>query len=381
VGLTGGIASGKSVLAGCLERSGCAVLDLDRLAHQVMAPGGPAYASVVAAFGRDVLAGDGTIDRKRLGAIVFRDAGERERLNAIVHPLVQAEEARRGASLETSGARVAVSEAALLVETGLHLRFDRLIVAHCSPEQQRLRLERRNGLSAEAAQARLDAQMPAASRLNFAHLSVDTSGSLSDTERAGSALADELLELSVRAIASPPGHDRLLAGLAAAAAASPFAARFIEEVVESGRIDLRRIAKRFGPASEPWYLPRGDSGNAPSAIAFPVVAHLLSRPLGNDRELVASAMASVGRSLGDDVTAWADGCALGLATAQRLAGGAAVQDDHLWQEWTRLARRWTGAAPRVASVDASRRLVSGGTAAESPAPLREVAARFLALAR
>ena len=145
VGLTGGIASGKSRVLERFAAAGFVTLDLDRVAHDVMAPGGAAHAAVLAAFGRGVRAADGSIDRKKLGPIVFGDAEARERLNAIVHPCVRDEEARRLAAVPARAGAVSVSDAALLVESGGHLRYDRLVVVWCSPEEQlrRLRSARR----------------------------------------------------------------------------------------------------------------------------------------------------------------------------------------------------------------------------------------------
>src|SRR6185436_19631204 len=130
VGLTGGIACGKSHVRARLAEHGLRTLDLDRIAHEVTARGGAAYGDVVRAFGRGVLAADGSLDRKALGALVFADGDSRGRLNAIVHPRVREEEARRADAWMDDLAAIVVSEAALLVEAGVHPRFDRLIVAH-----------------------------------------------------------------------------------------------------------------------------------------------------------------------------------------------------------------------------------------------------------
>ena len=120
VGLTGGIACGKSRVLVRLGAKGLATLDLDALGHHVMAPGGSAHDDVVAAFGSRILAPDGSIDRKSLGAVVFSDPAARRRLDALVHPRVRAEEAERAARLEAAGEAVLVSDAALLVEAGHH---------------------------------------------------------------------------------------------------------------------------------------------------------------------------------------------------------------------------------------------------------------------
>jgi dephospho-CoA kinase len=173
VGLTGGIASGKSTVGQALAGRGALVLDGDRLAHEVIAPGGPAHAAVVQRFG--------TADRARLGTRVFADPAERQALEAIVHPAVLAELARRIAGY-AGPARIAVFEAALIVEAGAHERFDRLIVVHCSAATQLRRLVER-GLSPAEAQARIDAQAPAERKLAVADFVIDTEDSLGQTQR------------------------------------------------------------------------------------------------------------------------------------------------------------------------------------------------------
>src|SRR5262245_49087722 len=115
-----------------------------------MAPGGAAYDDVVRSFGASILGPDGAIDRRALGDVVFKDPAARARLNALVHPRAREEEGRRAAALGAAGATVIVSDAALLVEAGVHLRFDRLVVVHCPPEEQRRRLMERDGLDARA---------------------------------------------------------------------------------------------------------------------------------------------------------------------------------------------------------------------------------------
>jgi dephospho-CoA kinase len=168
VGLTGGIASGKSTVAARMRERGLTVLDADQLAHQLMEPGQPAYDDVVREFGREVLAADGRIDRKKLGDIVFRDAAKRERLNAIVHPRVieaREEQLRQMEAENPNG--IAIMEAALLVESGYYKKLDSLIVCVCSPQDQIKRLRAR-GLSEEEARRRIEAQMPLEEKLRLA---------------------------------------------------------------------------------------------------------------------------------------------------------------------------------------------------------------------
>src|SRR5262245_43257999 len=134
IGLTGGIACGKTHVRRRMAARGLPTLDLDETAHALTAKGGAAVDAVAAAFGKKVLARDGGVDRKALGALVFRDEPARLRLNAIVHPLVRDAEADWSAARANEGAALAVTDAALLVESGMHLRFDRLVAVHCPPE-------------------------------------------------------------------------------------------------------------------------------------------------------------------------------------------------------------------------------------------------------
>ncbi len=183
VGLTGGIASGKTTVAVMFRSRGARILEADRIAHRVMGPGQPAYDEIVRAFGKEILGADGTIDRKRLGAIVFADAARREQLNRIVHPRVIEEQERELARIaaEEPGA-VAMVEAALLVEAGYHKQLDKLVVTWCSPEQQLERLLAK-GLSREDAARRIAAQLPVEEKRRLADFVIDCSGPLAETEK------------------------------------------------------------------------------------------------------------------------------------------------------------------------------------------------------
>jgi dephospho-CoA kinase len=183
IGLTGGIASGKSTAARMLAELGAPVVDADRIARDVVRPGEPALAEIVDAFGAEVLLPDGTLDRKRLGALVFADADKRRRLNAITHPRIGAATQSRLAELRAAGAPLAVYEAALIVENGLHRAFDGLIVVFCGEAQQLARLVGRDGLGEDEARARIAAQAPLADKLAAATWIVDTSGSLAETRQ------------------------------------------------------------------------------------------------------------------------------------------------------------------------------------------------------
>ena len=182
VGLTGGIASGKSTVARALAEQGATVLDADALAHRLVEPGGAAYAAVAREFG-EALRPDGAVDRARLGRIVFADAARRARLEAILHPLIRAEEAASIDRIAAAGhPGIVVVNAALLVETGFWRDYHRLVVVHCPPEVQAERIVRRDHLSPEEARARIAAQMPVAEKVKVAHYAIDTSGTIEETD-------------------------------------------------------------------------------------------------------------------------------------------------------------------------------------------------------
>jgi dephospho-CoA kinase len=192
LGLTGGIASGKSAVAGMLREMGFNVLDADRLGHTLIEAGTPGYDAIVREFGAGVIGADGQIDRKKLGAMVFQDRGKLERLNGILHPRVEQEMLRQFLEWEKGGVRDAVFvEAALLVEAGYQKNLDGLVVAWCRPEQQVERLLRR-GLSEVEARRRIAAQLPAEEKLQYATEKIDCSGSLEETRRQVEELATKL---------------------------------------------------------------------------------------------------------------------------------------------------------------------------------------------
>ena len=192
LGLTGGIASGKSAVAAMLREMGFAVLDADSLAHKLIEPGQPAYDEVVQEFGQDVIAPGGRVDRAKLSAIVFNDRAKLDRLNAIVHPRVAEVIFSQFEAWKRAGIRDAVFvEAALLIESGIHEKLDGLIVAWCDPDQQLERLIDR-GLSEAEARRRIAAQLPVEEKLRLATEKIDCTGSLEATRRQVEALASKL---------------------------------------------------------------------------------------------------------------------------------------------------------------------------------------------
>jgi len=155
VGLTGGICSGKSTVAAMFERLGAVVIDADRVAHELQVPGQPLFEAIVSAFGRQIVGEDGRIDRRRLGAIVFSDPKARARLEEILHPAIVEECERRIQQARASGAAVCLLDAALLIESGRHARFDRMVLVEASEAVQLERLMARMGLSREEVMQRI----------------------------------------------------------------------------------------------------------------------------------------------------------------------------------------------------------------------------------
>jgi dephospho-CoA kinase len=192
LGLTGGVASGKSAVAAMLREMGFAVLDADSLAHKLIEPGQPAYGEVLQEFGQAVIAPDGRVDRAKLGGVVFADRAKLDRLNAIVHPRVAKGVFRQFEEWERGGTRdAAFVEAALLIESGIHKKLDGLVVVWCEPQQQLERLLAR-GLSEAEALRRVAAQLPVEEKLRLATEKIDCSGSLAETRRQVQALATKL---------------------------------------------------------------------------------------------------------------------------------------------------------------------------------------------
>ena len=176
VGLTGSIAVGKSFVASVFAELGCHVLDADQTAREVVMPGTPGLQALVVEFGEQVLTADGTLDRKRLGAIVFADEEKRQRLNHILHPFIIARQDEILNEWERNDPRgIGIVDAALMIESGGYKRFDKLIVVHCRPEVQLERLILRDKLSRDEAQRRIDSQMPQEEKQKFADYLIDTS--------------------------------------------------------------------------------------------------------------------------------------------------------------------------------------------------------------
>jgi dephospho-CoA kinase len=183
IGLTGGIGSGKSTVAQMLEQKGAALLSADVVGHEVYQPGRPAWQEIVDAFGRQVVAGDGNIDRKKLGAIVFSDPEQLRRLNAITHPRMKELMREKLEAERASGARVAVLEAALLFDAGWDDLADEVWVTVAPPEVAAGRTAERSDISVDEAMSRIKAQMSNEERTGRSQVVIDTDCPLEQTRR------------------------------------------------------------------------------------------------------------------------------------------------------------------------------------------------------
>ncbi|MEP6463456.1 MAG: dephospho-CoA kinase [Frankiaceae bacterium] len=194
VGLTGGIGSGKTEVTRRLAERGAEIIDADLLAREVVAPGTPGLASIVDAFGSEVLAPDGTLDREYLAHLVFHDPARRKRLEDIVHPLVRAETAHRMAAAPPDS--IVINDVPLLVETHRVPLYEVVIVVAASPQTQLDRLVRLRGMTPEDAQARIDAQIPLADKVSVATYVIENDGDLAALEPQVNQLWRELRQLA-----------------------------------------------------------------------------------------------------------------------------------------------------------------------------------------
>ena len=193
MGLTGGLACGKSFVGETLAQLGCHVLQADRLGHEVLLVGGEAYAPVVREFGAGVMDAAGEIDRRALAAQVFGKPERLALLNSLVHPpVLQREEEWLARVAAQDPHAIAVVEAAILIETGSYRRFDKLIVVTCDVQQQVARSMKRDGVARAEVLARLGRQMPLAEKLKFADFVIDTSGAKEETVRQARAVYESL---------------------------------------------------------------------------------------------------------------------------------------------------------------------------------------------
>jgi dephospho-CoA kinase len=182
VGLTGGIATGKSTVGAMFVELGCHLIESDQITHQLFEPGQAVHAAVVKQFGNRILALDGTIDRRILGDIVFKDPQARARLNSMVHPAIIQRQQEWLQDMEGQDPHgIAIVDAALMIEVGTYKNYDKVIVVTCSPEMQRGRLRARSALSEDEIESRIRSQMPNEEKIKYADFVIDNSGSIQST--------------------------------------------------------------------------------------------------------------------------------------------------------------------------------------------------------
>lgn len=198
VGLTGGIATGKSTAGAMFVELGCHPIDSDRITHELLEAGQPVYNAVVHEFGNRILSPDGKIDRRVLGDIVFKeDPQARARLYGLVHPAViqrQQEWLQEVQAKDPQG--IAIVDAALMIEVGTYKNYDRIVVVTCSPEVQKARLIARSGLSPDQAEVRIRSQMPMEEKIKYADFVIDSSTTLAATRQQVERVYEQLRRLT-----------------------------------------------------------------------------------------------------------------------------------------------------------------------------------------
>jgi dephospho-CoA kinase len=192
VGLTGGIASGKTTVCRLLEAKGCTIIDADVVAHKLLLRGQPGYEPVIEAFGRGILGDAGEIDRGKLGTLVFDDRSKLDQLNQLLHPEVLRTIGAELEALRQVGRARVIVDASLMIESGYHRNFRRLVLVTCSLAQQVERLMARNGLTQEQAQKRIALQMPLEQKRRFATDVIDNSGTEERTRIQVDALFEDM---------------------------------------------------------------------------------------------------------------------------------------------------------------------------------------------
>ena len=208
VGLTGGIATGKSTVVRMLVRRGARVIDHDALVHALQEPGRPVWTRIVEAFGREILDAGGRIDRKRLGALVFGSEERRKALEGIVHPAVLEEAERERERIGRQDERaIVLSDIPLLLEVGMQDRFDLILLVYASPEVQIARVMKRNKMTRDEAEARLSAQMPIDEKLGRADVVIRNDGSMRELEKRVDEVWEELLARERAKRGEGPGED------------------------------------------------------------------------------------------------------------------------------------------------------------------------------
>jgi dephospho-CoA kinase len=193
IGLTGGIATGKSTAGAMFVELGCHLIDSDRITHELLDPGQAVHAAVVQEFGKGILAPDGTIDRRILGNLVFADPKARTALNSLVHPAVIRRQQEWLEEVEEKDPHgIAIVDAALMIEVGTYKNYDKLVVVTCRPEIQRQRLKARSTLTEDQIEARIRSQMPPEEKAKYADFVIDSSGPIAETREQVRKIYEQL---------------------------------------------------------------------------------------------------------------------------------------------------------------------------------------------
>jgi len=199
VGLTGGVASGKSVVSQVWKEEGAYLIDADRIARELVQPRAPAWKALVKAFGKEILQEDGSIHRRKLAARVFSNPVEKDLLNRILHPRIKREINRRIKGIGQKGPKaIVVIDAALLVETGYYLNVDKVVVVTSTQKQQIERLRRRDRMDQEMAQGIIDSQISGEERIEVADILIRNEGSRVQTEKKAKEVFQELKRAALR---------------------------------------------------------------------------------------------------------------------------------------------------------------------------------------
>ena len=192
IGLTGGIATGKSAVTDIFRNKGVSVIDADPIAHQALVASSPVFGSLVQTFGQDVVSDNGNIDRQKLGAKIFANSSLRLKLDAIVHPFVRSQVALLKQKLVDDGCLLAIYDVPLLFEKNMQKNFDKIIVVTCDPQTQKQRLMKRNGLSEQEALLRIAAQLSMSEKVRQADFVIENNGTLEDLKNAVQKILNQL---------------------------------------------------------------------------------------------------------------------------------------------------------------------------------------------
>ncbi|MCU0242663.1 MAG: dephospho-CoA kinase [Vicinamibacteria bacterium] len=349
VGLTGGIACGKSTVMACLRETGWPGVDLDEIAHDLLKCNQKIREKLVHELGDTILDGDGSIDRRRLAGLVFGDPAARRALNALMHPEIRRIEARRQASARREGQSAFITDGALLIESGAHLRMDRLVVVHCDEATQVRRLMARNGLGKGEAQARVRSQLGSQEKASFAHFTIDNSGLLERTLEQARRLREDLAWIAAHKPAVNPIDRACLATLIIAIdpdAGDVSNEKLIRLAARQGGLRLNDLAAAFDPGSN------GDWLNMTGASRTRVkLTHWILMPIvwadarrRGDADYLLYCVRSLAQMFARRPAQIADACLLALVLASILSG---QEPNGCLQAWRDDAARWAGAKPTL----------------------------------